>query len=79
MTSKEESMQLRIDKLCEEFRASRDMTMVVMSRDEYQSLIRTVVTRSVQAGWEEGMEDAKYCKPVSVAQPKVSVNKHPDM
>lgn len=77
--NREEELQLRIDKLCEEFRASRDMAMVVMSRDEYQSLIRTVVSRSVQAGWEEGMEDAKYCKPLSVAQPKVSVNKHPDM
>jgi hypothetical protein len=65
MTSKEENMQLRIDKLCEEFRASRDMAMVMMSRDEYQQLIRTVVTRSVQAGWEEGMEDAKYVKSVS--------------
>jgi len=65
MTSKEENLQLRIDKLCEEFRASRDMTMVMMSRDEYQQLIRTVVTRSVQAGWEEGMEDAKYVKSVS--------------
>lgn len=67
MTSKEENMQLRIDKLCEEFRASRDMAMVVMSRDEYQQLIRTVVTRSVQAGWEEGMEDARYMKPASRA------------
>jgi hypothetical protein len=65
MTSNEENMQLRIDKLCEEFRASRDMAMVMMSRDEYQQLIRTVVTRSVQAGWEEGMEDAKYVKSVS--------------
>ena len=65
MTSKEESMQLRIDKICEEFRASRDMAMVAMSRAEYQQLIRTVVTRSVQAGWEEGMEDANYVKSVS--------------
>ena len=79
MTSREEELQLKIDKICEEFRASRDMAMVVMSRAEYQALIRTVVTRSVQAGWEEGMEDAKYCKPLSVAQPKVSVNKHSDM
>jgi hypothetical protein len=65
MTSKEENMQLRIDKICEEFRASRDMAMVAMSRAEYQQLIRTVVTRSVQAGWEEGMEDAKYAKRAS--------------
>ena len=62
MTSREEELQLRIDKLCEEFRASRDMAMVVMSRAEYQQLIRMIVTKSVQVGWEEGMEDAKYSK-----------------
>jgi hypothetical protein len=65
MTNREESIQLRIDKICEEFRSSRDMAMVMMSRAEYEQLIRTVVTKSVQAGWEEGMEDAKYCKPIS--------------
>tara|TARA_R110000822_G_scaffold35007_9_gene98891 strand:+ start:1227 stop:1433 length:207 start_codon:yes stop_codon:yes gene_type:complete len=64
--SREEEIQLGIDKICEEFRASRDVAMVVMSRAEYQQLIRTVVSRSVQAGWEEGMADSKYVKSSSV-------------
>lgn len=67
MNSRQEELQLRIDKLCEEFRASRDLTMVAMTRDEYQQLIRMVVTKSIQAGWEEGMEDAKYSKSPSKA------------
>jgi hypothetical protein len=51
-----EDTDLSIAKVCEAFRPSQDdMTMIVLTRSEYESLVKAIASKAVEYGFYDGL------------------------
>jgi hypothetical protein len=50
-----EDTDLSIARVCEEFRPSSDMAMVVMTRAEYESVVKAIASKAVEYGFYDGL------------------------